>query len=290
MHFVSQGEQATVRALLEEGLALCREVGNTWAIAYSFFLSGWVALQQGDAARAGELAEESLGLYRETGEGRSIAEALSLLGRVEARQGDHVRARALFEESLASARKIDHKLNIPSCLEGLAGVVAAQRELAWAARLWGAAEALRETIGAPMPPVERANYEQAVADAHAQLGEQVLGAPGRARILTPATGSSSAPPARKPATYPDGLTVREVEVLHLLAQGLTSAQIAEQLVIGVVTVNFHVRSIYSKLGVTSSVERQYEVQFYSAPALLFSPSIVHGHAATKNPPAGRRLL
>jgi len=37
----------------------------------------------------------------------------------------------------------------------------------------------------------------------------------------------------------------------LLAQGLTSAQIAEQLVIGVVTVNFHVRSIYSKLGVTS---------------------------------------
>ena len=44
---------------------------------------------------------------------------------------------------------------------------------------------------------------------------------------------------------------RELDVLRLLAQGLTSAQIAEQLVIGLVTVNFHVRSIYSKLGVTS---------------------------------------
>ena len=40
-------------------------------------------------------------------------------------------------------------------------------------------------------------------------------------------------------------------MLCLLARGMTSAQIAEQLVIGVVTFNFHVRSIYSKLGVTS---------------------------------------
>jgi len=52
-------------------------------------------------------------------------------------------------------------------------------------------------------------------------------------------------------TSPAGLTTREMEVLRLLAQGLASAQIAKQLVIGVVTVNFHVRSIYSKLEVTS---------------------------------------
>ena len=48
-----------------------------------------------------------------------------------------------------------------------------------------------------------------------------------------------------------GLTARELEVLCLLAQGLTSAQIAEQLVLSLLTVNTHVRSIYSKLGVTS---------------------------------------
>jgi DNA-binding NarL/FixJ family response regulator len=42
-----------------------------------------------------------------------------------------------------------------------------------------------------------------------------------------------------------------MEVLRLLAQGLTSAQIAEQLTLSVLTVNTHVRSIYSKLGVTS---------------------------------------
>jgi DNA-binding NarL/FixJ family response regulator len=47
------------------------------------------------------------------------------------------------------------------------------------------------------------------------------------------------------------LTPRELDVLHLLSQGLTGPQIAEQLVISLVTVKFHVRSIYGKLGVTS---------------------------------------
>ena len=62
------------------------------------------------------------------------------------------------------------------------------------------------------------------------------------------------PPARAavpPPASAAGLTPRELDVLRLLAQGLTSAQIAEQLVISLVTVNFHVRSIYSKLAVTS---------------------------------------
>ena len=54
-----------------------------------------------------------------------------------------------------------------------------------------------------------------------------------------------------PPTSLNDLTAREMDVLRLLAQGLTSAQMAERLVIGLVTVNSHVRSIYSKLGVTS---------------------------------------
>ena len=82
--------------------------------------------------------------------------------------------------------------------------------------------------------------------------DQVLGEQGKAKASTPAETTQPARPMTKPsASSPDGLTAREVEVLRLLAQGMTSAQIAEQLVISVVTVNFHVRSIYSKLGVTS---------------------------------------
>ena len=51
--------------------------------------------------------------------------------------------------------------------------------------------------------------------------------------------------------YPAGLTVREVEVLRLVANGLTNAQIAQQLVISTRTVNAHMRSIYNKLEISS---------------------------------------
>jgi DNA-binding CsgD family transcriptional regulator len=137
----------------------------------------------------------------------------------------------------------------------------------WAARLWGAAESLREAIGRPMPPVYRAEYERSVAAARAQLGEKAFAAAwAEGRTMTPeqaletrgavtipatAPAASSVPPAPKVATYPDGLTAREVEVLRLLATGLTDAQIAEHLVLSLHTVHAHLRTIYSKLGVTS---------------------------------------
>jgi DNA-binding NarL/FixJ family response regulator len=91
--------------------------------------------------------------------------------------------------------------------------------------------------------------------------EQVLAEEGKATVSTSiAIGSSLSPPAQGPK-YPAGLTAREMEVLRLLAQGLTSAQIAERLVIGQVTVNSHVRSIYSKLGVTSrSAATRYAIE------------------------------
>ena len=82
--------------------------------------------------------------------------------------------------------------------------------------------------------------------------EQVLAAQGTAELLVLIpTEPSTAPTMQISSTILAGLTPRELDVLRLLAQGLTSAQIAEQLVIGLVTVNSHVRSIYSKLGVTS---------------------------------------
>jgi DNA-binding NarL/FixJ family response regulator len=69
--------------------------------------------------------------------------------------------------------------------------------------------------------------------------------------------------AKHSPAYPEGLTAREVEVLRLVAAGLTDAQVAEHLVISFRTVNTHLTSIYNKLGVNSrtaatrfAVERQ----------------------------------
>ena len=71
------------------------------------------------------------------------------------------------------------------------------------------------------------------------------------------------PPAKSPPTYPDALTAREVEVLRLVAQGLTDAQVAEQLVISRRTVNWYLTSVYSKIGVSSrSAATRYAIEHH----------------------------
>ena len=190
---------------------------------------------------------------------------LAILAQVAASQGDYATARSLYK-TLAS-RGGDNWVTIPF-LESLADVVAARGDATWAARLWGSAEALRETTGTPVWPKERARYESMVAAAREQLGEraftaawaegrtmtleQVLSAPGRVQMSNLIfTGQPPKTTVRNSPTYPAGLTAREVEVLRLVAQGLTDAQVAEQLVISPRTVNTHLTSIYSKLGVDS---------------------------------------
>ncbi len=269
--FVSQGHLATVHSLIGESLVLSREVGDKRGIADCCHLSGHIALSQDDAFTARALAEESLLLSREVGDRQNIAQSLSLLGRTVAVQDDYTAARALFEESLSVAREIGDKLNSTFYLEGLASVVAAQGEPVWATRLWGAAEARRESMGVPISPVERTAYdERTVERVRAQLGEKAFAAAwaqGRAMTLeqvlavqgavtmpeTAPVGPSSVPQTRKASTSPDGLTAREIEVLRLVAQGLTNEQVAERLIISPRTVDTHLTSTYSKIGVSSRV-------------------------------------
>jgi DNA-binding CsgD family transcriptional regulator len=79
-----------------------------------------------------------------------------------------------------------------------------------------------------------------------------------ASILTEPSATS---PVSKASTSPGGLTAREVEVLRLVAQGLTDTQVAEQLVISPHTVNAHLKAIYGKIGVSSrSAATRYAVE------------------------------
>ena len=109
-----------------------------------------------------------------------------MLAQVEASQGDLAAARTLYEQGLTIARERNYKDLLPICLEGLADVVGVQGEPAWAAQLWGAAEALREGMGVPISPVYRASYERAVTAARTELGEQAFAAAwAEGRTMTP---------------------------------------------------------------------------------------------------------
>jgi predicted ATPase/DNA-binding CsgD family transcriptional regulator len=283
MLFFSQGDQARVRTLLEEGLALCKEVGYKVGIADCFCLSGQLALSQGDAASARRLIEESLVLSREMGNQQDIARSLFVLGRVAESKGDYAAARALYEESLAIGRVVDDNRHLASRLdfltfvEGLAGLFVAQGEPVRAVRLWGAAAVLREAMGTPIPPVYRADYDRSVVATRAQLGEKVFAvAWAEGRKMTPeqalaAQAIPSIPMPEKPTSVPPmkspphstRLTARELEILRLVAQGLTNEQVAEDLVISPRTVETHLTSIYSKIGVSSrSAATRYAMQHH----------------------------
>jgi predicted ATPase/serine/threonine protein kinase/DNA-binding CsgD family transcriptional regulator len=268
--FVSQGDQARVLSLLDECLEVSREIGFKEGIAASFWISGQVALGQGELVRARSLAEESVVLYKEMGHRHGTAESLPALGKVLAAEGDYAAAHKLYEEGLLISGELGEKWLIAACLVGLGEVVAAQRQLAWAAQLWGAAEALRDTIGVPIILVERADYERSVSAARVHLGERAFAAAwaqGRSMTLEQALAARGQKPARTstttvtPPTYPDGLSAREVDVLCLVAKGLTDAQVAEELVLSPRTVHAHLSSIYSKLGITSrSAATRYAIE------------------------------
>ena len=111
------------------------------------------------------------GNFREMEHREGMAEPLAPSGRVEAARGDHALARVLYEDSLAMAREIDDQELIASGLAGLVSVAAVQGEPARAVRLWGNTDALREAIGASLQPIERADYDQALAAVRDHLGE-----------------------------------------------------------------------------------------------------------------------
>src|SRR5688572_18838914 len=99
----------------------------------------------------------------ELGDTHGCANSLCSLGSTALAIGDVPRASELCRESLALFREIGDKDGIANCLEGLAQAASAQQRAVRAARLYGAAEALREVIGAPMQPTDRIAYDRAVA-------------------------------------------------------------------------------------------------------------------------------
>ncbi len=276
LRFLAHRDPMLIHPLLEESLALFTEIGDKDGLALHCYVSGQVALSQSDASTARSLLEESLALYRDLGDRQRMAQVLVGLAKVEAYQGDLSTSHILYEESLSVAR-VGYKLDIASGLEGLANVVVAQGEFEWATRLWGAAEALRETMGAPLPPLERPDYEHATSAARTALGaeaftaaraegktmtlEQFLAAKGRAALPTPIPAGPPTTRREPHLAYPDGMTAREVEVLRLVAQGLTDAQVADKLVITRRTVNWYLTSIYNKIQVSSrSAATRYAIE------------------------------
>ncbi len=262
-----QGDYARALRLHEESLALCRDANNTWGIGTSLSNIAWAALFVGDLPHARSVADEALVLRRQLGDTLGVAYTLYTLGRVALEEGHAIETRALLAESVDLFRKIGERWGLAACLETLAIANASPgSERAGpmrAARLWGAAEALRESLGAPLTPADRRVHEGFQDIARAHLGDErwvVAWDTGRKMPLDEVLHEALDVPAvsqlkqrSSPGTsgYPAGLTAREVEVLQLVAEGLSNVEVAERLSLSPRTIGQHLRSIYNKLGVGS---------------------------------------
>ena len=166
-----QGDHAAARAAFDEGLAIQRELGNRPGIGNSLNNLGNAACEQGDYATAQRLYEEALVIQRELGDREHIAAVLDNLALVAAEQGDFVAARSLGKESLTIRRALDDRRGIAWSLEGLANVAFALKGPAKAARIWGTAARVREEVGCPLPPRDRARSDRRIAAARAAMGD-----------------------------------------------------------------------------------------------------------------------
>lgn len=245
-----------------EALACARQLGTRWLIALRLGFVAQVADLQRDYAASRSLYAEALAAYRAIGHQLQCARLLVHMSYLAVHEGAAEQAAPLLAESLEINRERAFQFGLVQCVASYAELRRAQGLVELAVRLL-AAPALLPLHQRTVDPNDHIEYQRSVDAARAQLGAAAFDsawAAGSTMTLTQALAEAEqatlkAQPVPAPAVpaaiYPAGLTAREVEVLRLVASGLTNAQVAEHLVISPRTVNSHLYSIYNKLDVTT---------------------------------------
>jgi DNA-binding CsgD family transcriptional regulator len=214
-----------------------------------------VALAQGDVIEARRMADEGVAVAV----GGGMAMALTTRARIAVAQGESEQAERDAREALAVAAATDAHLATPDALECLAGVVGAAGGHREAARLYGAADAVRQVTGIVRFTVYDDGYAASVGAVRDALGgndfDSAWSEGGSLSTLEAIAYSRRGHSDRKrPASGWDALTPTEQDVVRLVTEGLANKDIAARLFVSPRTVQSHLTHVYSKLGVSSRVQ------------------------------------
>jgi tetratricopeptide (TPR) repeat protein len=165
----SLGDLGRAEGLIREALACARAAGDRRGVGLTLRTLGLIATERGAPDQGVAYLEEGVAVLRALGDNWGVAAASIDLGNALVEAGDAAAARRCLIEVLALARPDGARIHLVHGLNGL-GRAAAQGDPALAAQLWGAAEALREVVGAIPTPLERARQGRYEALARAALG------------------------------------------------------------------------------------------------------------------------
>ena len=259
----AQEDFEAARRYYLEGLSWCRQGGPRWLVAVMFRYVADATALQGDNAQALQSYDEALAMSRALGNQLNVAKVTCLLGYVVMRLGDAERAASHLAECLTTYRERNYPVGIAECLTAYAALRCVQGQAQQAVRVLAYVEALCLSLESVMWQSHRIEHARSVTATRALLGADAVEAAwaeGCAMTMETAIAEAQREPsvaqraAVAPPSSPDnlaGLSAREIDVLRLLAVGLTNHQIAAQLVLSTYTVQAHLRSVYSKLGVAN---------------------------------------
>jgi predicted ATPase/DNA-binding CsgD family transcriptional regulator len=247
---MDQGDLDRAADLLAEARARALASGCFWDAAEAVNNLARVATVRGEWREAMSLHGESLAEWNRIGDTDNAISALGSLSWLYRVTGDVDRAYDANRTVLDYAVEHHQRYAIAAFLTGFAALAHGQGLHAEAVRLFAAADVQFRTLGTPLPRnYQRAN-DEIVAKLRQRLGEGAFTAAwsdGQHLTLDDAVAEARAIP--RPSDPPHELTPREVEVLRLVAAGLTDREIADRLFITRRTASKHVEAILAKLGV-----------------------------------------
>jgi predicted ATPase/class 3 adenylate cyclase/DNA-binding CsgD family transcriptional regulator len=214
-----------------------------------------VALAGGDLVPARRGAEDAVA----TTAGWWLASALTVRARVEIAQGAPDQAERDTHQALACASDVAAHGQIPDTLECVADLAGEAGSHLEAARLFGAAHAIRQRMGLVRFKIYDAGVEASVKALRDVMGDKDFDsawAEGAALSADEATAYAQRGRGqrKRPASGWAALTPTEHQVVQLVSDGLANSDIATRLFVSPRTVQSHLTHVYTKLGLNSRVQ------------------------------------
>jgi DNA-binding CsgD family transcriptional regulator len=262
---IGTGEYRDAIHYLDKALAFFADATDYSWEGLLCHLRGVAIFGLGQADEAVRWIEQSLQIQRRQGDQWGTALALDYFGLVSACAGKQEQAAAALRESLALWQSFGTNVKFSDWLMRVATLTASAHPPEEVARLIGAAEGIRDSLGSVWEMPERQVYERTLIDVQAKLGQQPwqrFQAGGRLLsadvAATAALGMLEsilvAGNQDKSPTADLGLTAREQDVLRLIAAGKSDREIADELFISPRTAQTHVSNLLGKLGVNKRSE------------------------------------